>query len=85
MGKLAAERALMLLRFVSSVMTALLPTFQRLCWRSEFDGFQCQISPPTFPCGSFKVEVRPNQEWYNCGFLTWFGARSLCLCCVNTS
>ena len=32
MGKLSMESALMLLRFVSSETTALLPTFQRFCW-----------------------------------------------------
>ena len=32
MGKLSMESPLMLLRFVSSVTTALLPTFQQLCW-----------------------------------------------------
>ena len=50
--------------------------------RGEFERFQCQISPPPFASGSLKVEVHPDQEWHNCGFLSWFGARSLC---VNTS
>lgn len=64
---------------------SLSPPFSGFVEGESCRDFQCHISPLTFPSGNFKVEARPNQEWYNCGFLTWFGAHSPCLCCVNTS
>lgn len=61
------------------------PHLSAVLLRGEFERFQCQISPLPFPSGSLNVEVHPDQEWCNCGFLSWFGACSPCLCCVNTS